>query len=131
MKKIFIVISFLMFTTVYFSNAQAQLSTEAITVSADGSTLKRNSFIIITTKTTIKNYKLNVIDITGLDDASTKNKIESSYDKIIRIKSQEPSNNTLIQLLNTLGAIGFSVVGTTSAATDTELINSYTLSIPN
>ncbi len=131
MKKIFIVITFLMFTTVYFSNAQVQASTEAISLNADGSIMKKNTFIIITTKSYLKDLNINSINISGLDDGTLKNTATLSFETIMKVKQQAPSNNVFMQLLNSLGAAGFSVVGTTSAATDTELINSYTLSISN
>jgi precorrin-6B methylase 2 len=131
MKKIFVIISFLMFTSVYFSNAQVQVSAQDMSISADVPTIKRNSFIILTTKANLKDLKVNSIDIIGLDDPSLKSNIASSYDLIMKIKSQAPSNNILIQLLNNIGAAGFIIVGTSSTATETELINTYTMSISN
>ncbi|MEI6311204.1 MAG: hypothetical protein WCP57_02990 [Bacteroidota bacterium] len=131
MKKIFIVITFLMFTTVYFSNAQVQASTEAISLNADGSIMKKNTFIIITTKSYLKDLNINSINISGLDDGTLKNTATLSFETIMKVKQQAPSNNVFMQLLNSLGAAGFSVVGTCAATSDLELITTYTLSISN
>lgn len=131
MKKIFIVISFLMFTTVYFSNAQVQASTEAISLNADGSIMKKNTFIIITTKCYLKDLNIYSINISGLDDGTLKNSAASQFETIMKVKQQAPSNNVFMQLLNSLGAAGFSVVGTCAATSDLELITTYTLSHSN
>ena len=120
-----------MFTTVYFSNAQVQASTEAISLNADGSIMKKNTFIIITTKSYLKDLSVYSITINGLDDSTLKNSIATSYESIMKFKSQTPSNMTFMQLLNSLGAAGFSIVGTSAATTDLELINTYTLSVSN
>lgn len=120
-----------MFTTVYFSNAQVQASTEAISLNADGSIMKKNTFIIITTKSYLKDLNINSINISGLDDGTLKNTATLSFETIMKVKQQAPSNNVFMQLLNSLGAAGFSVVGTCAATSDLELITTYTLSISN
>lgn len=124
MKKVLITLCLLSSTIFFALNAQTALSTAA----APSFQAMNKYYAIITTKSPIKETKINSIEIMNMEDVNMRNALGGQFDVIYKARLS-PSNATFMQILNLFAMQGFYVVATSTANTDSELITTYTLCI--
>ena len=123
MKRLFLITLF--FISAFTFSSTAQNSTN-VSTNTNNAIVLNKYYALITVKSSIKDLKVISIDINNMEDAFMRSALAAQFDIIYKAKLT-PSNSVLMQIINAFASQGFSIVSSSSAATDNEIITTYSL----